>query len=570
MPQAKQGLNELLHEIRRIEQSREILTEKKIRKIYKQLLKELNHFLADEYVRYSKEGKLTVAMLQEKSLYAKFLEEIEANINNLTPEIAELIRKTVEDTYTGCYKGMSDAVLNAENTKSALKYLKNLNVRPEVMKRAIENPISGLTLPDILERNRREVIYDIKQQINISLMNGDRYETTARKIAEKLDMSYAKATNIVRTETHRVTESGFMDGAKDISEALEETGFVYTAVWRTMKDERVRPQQRYHTRSGWKTSKSKNGANHQKMEGAIIQAGGSFELEPGVYAECPGASGTARNDCRCRCFLEYELMSAEEFAEKSGRSIEKVRKKVEKEFTKGDSCGIINTDDIDYMSNSFRPKYGKETIDKVGKIKIPVKKVENSQFEIYTDIENTPKNKAVRLTEKNMRNVANQLPKDFEMPKIVVIDFDKYNLNTDAIGGYRKETNTMYINSKYDTPEKITAYINKTKGYFSNNTEVAPYLHELGHKQYEDTLVKYAEKNNVSVDKARYIVENKLMEYVSEKRKDDLEFIKHSISGYAEKSYSKHKYSELFAECFSAEFSNDCIENTLKIIDLKR
>lgn len=322
MPQAKQGLNELLHEIRRIEQSREILTEKKIRKIYKQLLKELNHFLADEYVKYSKEGKLTVAMLQEKSRYAKFLEEIEANVNNLTPEIAELIRKTVEDTYTACYKGMSEAVLNAENTKSALKYLKDLNVRPEVMKRAIENPVSGLTLPDILERNRKEVIYEIKQQINISLMNGDRYETTSRKIAEKLDMSYAKATNIVRTETHRVTESGFMDGAKDISEALEETGFVYTAVWRTMKDERVRPQQRYHTRSGWKTSKSKNGANHQKMEGAIIQAGGSFELEPGVYAECPGASGTARNDCRCRCFLEYELMSVEEFERLTGKPVD--------------------------------------------------------------------------------------------------------------------------------------------------------------------------------------------------------------------------------------------------------
>ncbi len=322
MPQAKQGLNELLHEIRRIEQSREILTEKKIRKIYKQLLKELNHFLADEYLKYSQEGKLTVAMLQKKSRYAKFLEEIEANVNNLTPEIAELIRKTVEDTYTACYKGMSEAVLNAENTKSALKYLKDLSVRPEVMKRAIENPVSGLTLPDILERNRREVIYDIKQQINISLMNGDRYETTAKKITERLDMSYAKAVNIVRTETHRVTESGFMDSAKNINQALDDTEFVYAAVWRTMKDERVRPQRRYHTRSGWKTSKSKNGANHQKMEGTIIQAGGRFELEPGVYAECPGMSGTARNDCRCRCFLEYELMSAEEFERLTGKTVD--------------------------------------------------------------------------------------------------------------------------------------------------------------------------------------------------------------------------------------------------------
>ena len=323
MPKAEQSLNDLLHEIRRIEQSREVLTEKKIRKIYKQLLKELNHFLADEYLKYSKDGILTVAMLQEKSRYAKFLEEIESHVNNLTPEIVALIKNTVEDTYTACYKGMSESVLKAKDTKSALNYLKDLNIRPEVMKRAIENPVSGLTLPDILEKNRKEVIYDIKQQVNIGLMNGDRYETTAKKVAERLDISYGKDTNIVRAETHRVTESGFMDCAKDISDSLDGSGLVYTAAWRTMKDERVRPQHRYRTKSGWKTSISRNGANHQKMEGVIIQVGDKFQLEPNVYAECPSTSGTARNDCRCRCFLEYTLMSVEKFEELTGKSVDK-------------------------------------------------------------------------------------------------------------------------------------------------------------------------------------------------------------------------------------------------------
>lgn len=262
-------------------------------------------------------------MLQEKSRYAKFLEEIESHVNNLTPEIVALIKNTVEDTYTTCYKGMSESVLKAKDTKSALNYLKDLNIRPEVMKRAIENPVSGLTLPDILEKNRKEVIYDIKQQVNIGLMNGDRYETTAKKVAERLDISYGKATNIVRTETHRVTESGFMDCAKDISDSLDGSGLVYTAAWRTMKDERVRPQHRYRTKSGWKTSISRNGANHQKMEGVIIQVGDKFQLEPNVYAECPSTSGTARNDCRCRCFLEYTLMSVEKFEELTGKSVDK-------------------------------------------------------------------------------------------------------------------------------------------------------------------------------------------------------------------------------------------------------
>ena len=100
------------------------------------------------------------------------------------------------------------------------------------------------------------------------------------------------------------------------------------------------------------------------------------------------------------------------------------------------------------MSNSFRPQYGKETVDKVGSINIPVKRVENSQFELYTDVENTNKNKAVRLTEKNMRKVAQMMPNDFEMPKICVIDFDKHSINSNAIGGYLEENNTMYMIGK--------------------------------------------------------------------------------------------------------------------------
>ena len=199
-----------------------------------------------------------------------------------------------------------------------------------------------MTLPDILEKNRKEVIYDIKQQVNIGLMNGDRYETTAKKVAERLDISYGKATNIVRTETHRVTESGFMDCAKDISDSLDGSGLVYTAAWRTMKDERVRPQHRYRTKSGWKTSISRNGANHQKMEGVIIQVGDKFQLEPNVYAECPSTSGTARNDCRCRCFLEYTLMSVEKFEELTAKSVDK-----------SGGSGIMNTGAISGALNPY-------------------------------------------------------------------------------------------------------------------------------------------------------------------------------------------------------------------------
>lgn len=47
---------------------------------------------------------------------------------------------------------------------------------------------------------------------------------------------------------------------------------------------------------------------------------------------------------------------------------------------------------------------------------------------MYTNLENTGKEKAARLTEKNMLIVSEMMDTDFEMPKIVVVDFDKYGL----------------------------------------------------------------------------------------------------------------------------------------------
>lgn len=313
MPKAKTSLNELLHEIRRIEANREVLTETKIRKIYKSLVKDLNAFLAEYYVKYADktDGTLTIAKLQEKMKFAKFLEEIENNVNFFTPKVKKEIEDLVDRTYKACYEGMNKAVSEADDVKELVGASK-LNVRPEVMKQAVENNISKLTLKPLLEKNRQEIIYDIKQALTIGLMNGDRYDTMANKILEKVDFSYGKAIRVTRTESHRNIEAGFNDCAQEIAKGLEGSDIVYTKTWITMKDERVRPQHRYKTKSGWKTVISGK-ADHMKMEGVTVEATDNFKLEPGVYAPCPGSSGTARNDCNCRCTLEHKFMKREEF-----------------------------------------------------------------------------------------------------------------------------------------------------------------------------------------------------------------------------------------------------------------
>ena len=359
----KKTLSYYTAELRRIEESRQADTEKEIKKIYKELLKDLNGFLGNEYASYSDDnGVLSVAVLQEKARYAKFLQEVDQHLNSITPKVSKTIRSTVEDTYKAVYTGTVDAVTKSVDNEEFKKNLKGLSLKPEVMKRAVENPISGLTLPDTLEKHRKEVIYNIKQQINIGLMTGERYDTMAKNVKKAISGddgrggSYGKAMNIVRTEVHRVQESGMMDCAEDISPSLEGSGLVYTATWRNMGDLNVRPSYRVHTSKGWKTVIRKTKANHQKMEGQTIRVGDKFDLGNGVFAKCPGSSGTPENDCRCRCIVEYELMTVEEFAKATGKTVEEVKKEldiidenIEKDVVKDKKIKYNNIEEHDYQ-----------------------------------------------------------------------------------------------------------------------------------------------------------------------------------------------------------------------------
>lgn len=324
------SLDELLYEIRRIEEHRVTLTEKKIKSIYRSLMKDLNSFISEEYVKYAdKDGRLYLSYLDSKNKRAKFLEEIVKNVDGISPQVKQEMLEMVDKTYEKSYKGIAKAIKEADDTKDLVPH-KTL-VRPEVLKQAVNNNIEKLTLNAVMEKHRAEIIADIQQTLNIGLMQGDRYETMARRIQERLGVSYSKASNIARTESHRNVESGMMDGAKETAKIIEQDGgLIYAATWRTMRDQRVRPQVRRKKKGVWVTTISKNGANHMAMEGKTIKVGEKFTLETSpelVQAECPSMSGTARNDCRCRCYLSYSLMTVEEFAKATGQTPEAVRKK---------------------------------------------------------------------------------------------------------------------------------------------------------------------------------------------------------------------------------------------------
>lgn len=330
-------------------------------------MKDLQQFLGVEYAQLAEDDKLTYEILHSKGQYARFLEEVEQRINKFTPKAAQEIKDTVQLTYKHAYEGMIDAVEKSKTYEQLKTNFKGLRaVTPEIMKRAVENPISGLTLNDTLEKNRKEVIYSIKQQIGIGLSQGDRMSTMSRRISEQVDMDYRKATRIVRTETHRVREAGYQDSSERISQTLKDSGseYVMTKTWKTMQDERVRPQvAAYKRKKGVKARKKitagtrsyLSGPNHVKMHDVTILVDEEFDLGNGVTAKAPGQSGVAGHDINCRCYLSRDLMTREEYNKLKG-----ITEPVTNKLTKKEHLALAESMDMTEKEHDaiYHEKYG--------------------------------------------------------------------------------------------------------------------------------------------------------------------------------------------------------------------
>lgn len=323
MATKKRDLDYLLAQARRIAEHREADAEKEIRKVYKSLLKDLQAYIGDVHARYAVDGSLSIAALQKAGYDARFLEEIEDRIMKSSPKAAKALHELVEDTYKLAYESMVQGVLAQEVDGLNDVFAEAIAITPDQIKNVVKNPVMELAL----EKNHKDIIYEIKQAVAVGLMNGDRYDTTARRIAELLDAdkgAYKRAVRIARTESHRVCEMGNHDAAMRVDEELQKgtTGLRFVKIWRTMKDERVRPQRRKRGQKGW-TTKMGSGPNHMKLHGQTVLEDEPFDLGyhegKKVEAMSPGQSGVAGHDINCRCYASRRMMTDEEYFKATGK-----------------------------------------------------------------------------------------------------------------------------------------------------------------------------------------------------------------------------------------------------------
>lgn len=316
-------------QLRRIEDHREAQAEKEIRKIYRQILKDTRHFIADEYAALAEDGKLTYEILRSKGQDARFLQEIEQRLGDMSIDVSRQIKKTVEEMYQLSFDGLREAVEKSSDVAEFREIFAGMDRgKAQQLWATVDNTIMDIAL----EKNHRNIIWDIKREIATALTVGDRFDTMADRLAKSLDGNYKKATLIARTEVHRVREAAHSASAKELNETLKQgnSGLRYVKKWKTMKDGAVRPNVRYRTKKGWKSGKSRPGApNHVKMHNVVVLEEEQFDLGGGVKADAPGQSGVAGHDCNCRCQCLHLLMDDQEFFQTTGRHFPSEKKDFE-------------------------------------------------------------------------------------------------------------------------------------------------------------------------------------------------------------------------------------------------
>lgn len=286
-------------QLRRIEDHREQQAEKEIRKLYRKILKETRQFVAEEYYQLAEDGKLTFEILRSKSMDARFLQEVEERLGDLSIDVSREIKRTVEEMYQLSYDGLRNAVEKGKDSKELQAFFQGVDTATaQTAWASVDNTIMDVAL----EKNHKNIIWDIKREVATALTVGDRFDTMADRIAGKLNGNYKKAILIARTEVGRVREAGHLASAKNLNDALQNgnSGMRMVKKWMTMRDGSVRD-------------------THSHMNGVVAEMDDPFILPSGVKTMAPKQSGVASEDCNCRCYVSYQLMDDEEFFKATGK-----------------------------------------------------------------------------------------------------------------------------------------------------------------------------------------------------------------------------------------------------------
>lgn len=254
------------------------LTEKELIKVYSLALKEIRSYMADVYAKYGTPDGLPYSEMQKYNRMKTFEEEIKGILYELTGKNAKTLEQTLKDIYELSYYSTGFAL----ETESQVK-LSYAMISEEMVVAAVQNPISGLTLNERLEKNRADLVYKVKQEITQGLILGESYQKIAKRLKDSFEGDVQKAIRVAQTESHRVKNEGRYNSMQQ----AQAKGIELKRVWVSTLDSKTRDR-------------------HRRLDGQTVDMDEPFTSR-GVKAMYPGGFGVAAEDINCRCTFISEI-----------------------------------------------------------------------------------------------------------------------------------------------------------------------------------------------------------------------------------------------------------------------
>jgi SPP1 gp7 family putative phage head morphogenesis protein len=231
--------------------------------------------------QYVKDGEVTRTDFYKSTRYKaelKFIaEQINEDYQELYKEIQGLLQEQYLDNYLLSGYLFQMFASQQEGQRVNMEYtIPSINT----INQAILNPIKELTLPNLLNNHRNDVIRKINIAIGQSIQAGESYGQLAERLEKELGFSSTKAKRIARTEAGKVQTISRMDSAKQAEEHAD-----LTKTWNATLDKEVR-------------------TSHQVLDDDEADEEGYFHFK-GNKAKGPHLFGVASLDINCRCSLLY-------------------------------------------------------------------------------------------------------------------------------------------------------------------------------------------------------------------------------------------------------------------------
>lgn len=268
--QAEQRLDKLLAEGEAM-----LITE------YEKALKDIKILLSDLYDKYSIDGVLTMAEMSKYNRLKSLYSNLDSMLNALGKTQDKFIKTLVGSMYNESFYRSGYALAKGAGLDINFGLISN-----EAVKALINKPnISGLSLAEILGKERFDLLIRQRQSIVQGFIKGDNYTNIAKGLSETFGISKNRALLIARTEGTRAQSEG------------------QNAAHQEAKDQGI------EIKRVWIASPGAKQARHygSVLDGQVEDKNGLFHSEDDNTAAFPGGFGIAAEDCNCRCTIRSEI-----------------------------------------------------------------------------------------------------------------------------------------------------------------------------------------------------------------------------------------------------------------------